>query len=126
MKIEHIIEIIKQAKKGAKHPDVIRLVDAFEEFLALYVQKDQEDTQEFRETLDSSYKNMWQAFDQAAALYGLTGGMIQQYVTTRDNFTADEWQSMETLQKEMGSISANRIPARSKAKKIRKKKGLRI
>jgi len=126
MNIEQIAEMIKKAKKSTSQPEVLRLIDAFEGFLDLYTQKDQEDTQSFREGLELSYQKMWQAFEQAASVYGLSASVIKQHISDSKNFTELEWDAIESLKQEVGSWKGAGTASKTKARKGKKNKGLRI
>jgi hypothetical protein len=130
MNIEQIKEIILQAARASSRPELKRMAQSFEVFIDLYASRGQRhaNTEAFFEKLNNSYRDMWQAFEEASTAFGLSGAMIQQYFMNPSNFTPEQWQTMESLKQEISSEVQepnNRGSAQKKLKK-HKNRNMRI
>ena len=119
MDIVKLKEIMRRAKEAAPNSSLANMVDSFDEFLELYAARKEArpNPEEYFQRLNDSYRIMWDSFEQAAASYGMNSEVIQAYFTNPVNFTADEWQTMESLKEGVRSIAND--TSKSTQKKIR-------
>ncbi len=128
LNLEQLKELLFRVRANSPAPEVLRLIESLEAFIELYAGRNQQYTgkQEFAAKLHTSYKNLWEAFDAAAAPYGLSHKGIQNHLQNQMHFTAEEWHDMETMKQEISAIEkpAAQRPAHKKLKK--NKKNVRI
>jgi len=126
--IEQIKELLSRIKAGTATLPVRRMIETFEAYFDLYAVRNQEhaDKKAYLAKLQSSYKDLWVAFDDAAAPHGLTANIIEQHLQNPANFTAAEWQNLNTMKQEDSALE-NPSAARPVHKKLKKnKKNVRI
>lgn len=132
MNIEQLKSIISQARQKAAGPEVVRMIDALEAFIDLYFQRDQPhaNSRAFVEKLHTSYRDMWDAFNSAAEGFGLTGEMVHQRLMNPSDFTPEQWQMLESLKQDIGSIgkpsTSQDVSKKAPVRKLRKHKKVRI
>ena len=121
MKIEKIKDLIQQARGAAKTEEFHQLVDHFEEFVDLFNERENHlgDIEHVKRMI-AAQTRFWASFGKMAENFGLTPELMKQYFETPENFSPAEWQTIETIQKE---VLSDEEPAPKKGKKMKRSKG---
>jgi len=123
MELEKIKEIIEKARAAAKTEEFSQLVDHFEAFVLLFNQKDEaQGNPEFLLRLDDSHRKFWGTFEKVSASFGLTPEAFKAYFKNPSNFSPQQWDQMQTIQRE---IAGEKIVA-SSPKKLKNNKKMRV
>lgn len=126
MNLQELKEILQQTKRSSASPDLRRMVDSFEEFLSLYMERHQvhTDQQGFLNQLNESYRTMWECFETVATAHGLSGQVLQQYFANPSNFTPEQWQGLETLKQDVASLGSPSAKQKQKRQSKHHKKAM--
>ena len=118
--LKHILSTIE-----GKQPDLKPVIEAFEQFMELYAQRNQphKNEEKFKKNLDRAYSRLWDLFEVALANKGWSINSIQQHLTNPSNFAPEQWARLEQMKEDIRNLQA---PIPQSRKRLKKSKNVRI